>query len=266
MNVFFGGAMRIALGLLGLFFGLIISSLAHADTVTTGSKTQTFTNTDCAKTDSCDLKDWVVKQEDFKLTIPSHNITAFGSRMHTVYNTSSLDTLEKYGIAQFIRGCVFYSQVVDGKVVREFDQIEHYGKIVPFHFPQDVIDGFVKDPIDWGAEEGMPSRHFFYLNKFIGSQEPQPKDRYGIQKPTIPRLYLRDIPGVAQVMQDGSAKNISLQFRICIYKSADVPKVVEETNLTFATPLQCFNWNNSFVYNHGLKKYEQPADIVDFCK
>lgn len=255
-----------------LFWVLAVLPLAvhaaQADIITIDTKTQSFNNTDCAKNASCDLKDFVVRQENYKVTIPSHNITAYGTRMFAVYNTSSMDALENFGLVQFVKGCQWESQLVNGQVVNSRDvEIEHYGKVVPFYFPQEVIDGFVADPIDWGDQEGMPTRFFFYLNKYIGSNEPQQNDYYGIQKPTIPRLYLRDMPGQAQYFaEDGTARNISNQFRLCVYKTADVPKVVADSDVNFATPIQCFNWNSSFVYNFATKQFDRPADIVDFCK
>lgn len=240
---------------------------AQAEMITINTKTQVFNNTDCAKTGSCDLKDFVVKQLDYEAKFASEKIDVFGTQMYAVYNTTSLATLENYGVVQFIKGCQFESKVVDGKVVNSRDiSIEHYGQTIPYYFPNSVIDGFVKDPIDWGAEDGMPSRHFFYLNKYVSDQEPQPKDYFGIQKPMIPRLYLRDMPGVAQYHDDGTATNISTQYRICIYKTADVPMVVADTDVNFATPIQCFEWNSSFVYNFDTKQFDRPADIVDFCK
>ena len=241
---------------------------ASADTVTLDSKTQTFNNTDCAKNDSCDLKDFVLTQENYRITIPNLNITAYGTRMFANYDTSSLDTLEKFGLVQFVKGCQWESKQVDGKVINTLSvAIEHYGKQVPFYFPQEVIDGFVADPIDWGDQEGMPTRFFFYLNRFIGSSEPQKTDYYGIQKPTIPRLYLRDMPGQAQFFADsGTARNISNQFRLCAYKTADVPLSVADTDVGFAPPLQCFAWNSSFVYNFDTKQFDRPSEIADSCK
>ena len=240
--------------------------MANAEIIPISTNTQTFTNTDCAKTNSCDLQDFVVKQLDYEAKFNGGKIDVFGTQMYAVYNTTSLDNLENYGIVQFMKGCQFSSQLVNGKVVNSRDRtIEHYGAVVPYYFPKEVIDGFVKDPIDWGAEENMPSRHFFYLNKYVSDQEPQKDDYYGMLKPAIPRLYLRDMPGIAELNEDGSATNISLQYRLCIYKTADVPKVVADSNLDFAIPLQCFSWNSSFVYNFGTKKFEQPPGLVEFC-
>lgn len=246
---------------------VLVPILAHADVITIDTKTQTFNNADCAKTNSCDLKDFVVKQEDYEAKYPNDHIDAFGTRMWALYDTSSVGALENYGIAQFIQGCQYGSKLVDGKVVNSRDiSIEHYGSVVPFYFPNEVIDGFVPDPLDWGDDPNASSRQFFYLNKYVGSQEPQQNDYYGFQKPTTPRLYLRDMPGVAMLHDDGSATNLSLQFRLCLYKAADVPKNVPDTDLNFAAPLQCFGWNSAFVYNFDTKKFDQPSDLVDFCK
>ena len=225
-----------------------------------------WVNKNCRETDTCDLKRLSLIQRDYKVKI-GDSTENFGTRMVLEYETAKLGSLERYGIAQFIRGCQFHSKrQPDGEVLKDLDVTRFWnGEDVTYRHPNWVLDRVTPDPIDWGFEENSPNRHFYYWNSFPGSIPGGQNYYYGYKKPVNPVLYLRDLPGAAFLSPVG-AKNISLQFRVCIYKSADVPLEVSAYNLDFAKPLTCLEWSSSWIYNHAKGRYEQPVDIDPVCQ
>src|SRR5690606_9504588 len=106
-------------------------------------------------------------------------------------------------------------------------------------------------------------------NEVPGSIDKRTERRYGEQKPAASaELYVIDRPGQAFTLDYGNdcAKNISLEFRTCIYREKDVPlEVSSPSQLDFATPIQCHDWNSSFIFDHQTRRYESPEGIDPFC-
>lgn len=247
-----------------IFFILTAISPAMAATApvkTTQEKTQTWINHHCKETGTCDLKSLSLTQSEYQVTLKES--IAFGTRMVSEYKTTHVDSLEKYGLAQFIKGCQFSS---NGRK-KELNIDRNWGQgISNFVHRQWVLDRVSSDPLDWGFDDNSPIRHFFYRwNSTSNSHEKETQHYYGKERPSQPALYVRDLPGTAFEM-DGDAKNISLQFKVCIYKTEDVPLHVNAEDLNFAKPLACLNWNSSWIYNHEQGKFEQPLEIDSICK
>ncbi|MEI7528880.1 MAG: hypothetical protein WCK76_08040 [Elusimicrobiota bacterium] len=225
-----------------------------------------WVNTRCRETGTCDLKRFALVQSDFS---KNHAATGryFGTETVLEYETDKAGSLTRYGVAQFIRGCEFHSdRKPDGETVKTLDISRHWnGKFIIYKHPDWVQDSVTPDPLDWGYETVSPERHFYYWNSRPGRKDADRNNYYGYKKPAKPILYLHDLPGVAGL--DGtSAMNISLQFRACIYKSADVPPNVPAEVLDFAKPLACLEWASSWVYNHAAGRYEQPSEIDPVCR
>ena len=228
---------------------------------------QDFVNTDCQHNGTCGLKKFSLVTDTYKVNLPGVSPT-WGTRMLAIYETGDIPQVEDYGIAQFIKGCMYTSELVDGKVRKEFSIVrQYYGQSVTFRHPAWVIDGVVRDPIDWAYDAPAPFRHYYYQ----WTPRPDALDLktakyFGHAPPQNPVLFVKDEPGVA-FLDDGSgvAKNISLHFRTCIYKSKDVPQDVDYDRLDFAVPIHCFEWGSSFVYDHNLRKFQSPPDIDPVC-
>jgi hypothetical protein len=262
--------MKFVLNLV-LFCGLLFSSsFAEATGITLNSRTENFINSDCAKTDSCDLKSAMLRQEDysFELNAKPKSRVFYGTRMFMNYETSSMDSLEKYGVVQFIRGCQFSSTLENGKVVKEANYViqKENGENESYYYPNWRIDGISNDPVEWGAVSSLGSRHKYYFNHFPGSSAPVKSGYYAYQKPEQPVLWLRDFPSIAGYTEElKNAHNISVEYKTCIYKTADVPRSVPFENVNFATPIHCFSWISSEVYNHETHKFESPNEVDPFC-
>ena len=223
-----------------------------------------FINDDCQENRVCDLKKVRYLVEDYRVVMVDGEYN-LGTRMFAQFEINSVSNLEKYVFAQLVRGCVFSSRVIDGKVITEFDvsYVRDEKNSVVFLFPDWVIDSD-SDPV-YPSEPGKPRLYWYRWNTVRDSFSTDTEKFYGVAKPKLPKLYVVDHPGTAFVMDD-KAKNISLEFKICIYKEKDVPKNVSPDNVNFAKPIDCFSWQSSFVYNHQTNQYESHSQVVPACQ
>lgn len=220
-----------------------------------------FTNVDCGKNNTCDLKWAAAITEDYEVMVDGES--HFGTRQFTEYETASMETLEKYSFVQFLKGCKFDSFERDGRVIKivESNSIWHFGEPKVFRFPEWTIDSWDKDPI-YGSIPG--DRHSFYRWNTFGSKSKIGEKFYRQEMPPTPSLYVSDRPGTA-FLYGGTARNISLQFKICLYKTADVPQETTGENINFGTPIHCFTWKSSFIYDHVANVFEKKDNIDPIC-
>ncbi len=226
-------------------------------------KTSVFLNKDCKKTKTCDLKKVEYFVEDYRVFVDG--AYSYGTRFFARYETKSVKNLEKYVFVQFIKGCGFYSKLVEGQVVtaQEVDYPRDKGNIL-FRFPEWTIDSRDEDPVYSTFPD--ESRFFGYRwNTVPNSFSTRTEKLYGEKKPKSPKLYVVDHPGSA-FYTNSSAKNISLQFRIGIYRTKDVPVSVAYDNVNFAEPLHYYEWSSSFVYDHLTERFENPSGVVPACQ
>ncbi len=221
---------------------------------------QVFLNPDCEATDTCDLK-------RFSLTTMAHEIwfgdtpnnPTYANGAIMEYETDSVDAIEKYAIVQFIKGCVFLtSKNRDGQIQRQMDySVTSFGENVPLCFPQWVIDSQDTDPV----YNSDPKLGRFYLLRWNPPGSDQIEKFYGAKKPELPIVHMDDYPAGAFVTASG-VKNSSLQFKTCIYKAREVPTVTRRENVNFARPIDCFQWQDVYIYDFTAGKFR--TDLVDF--
>src|SRR5262249_18698291 len=152
------------------------------------------------------------------------------------YETNSVEALEKYAIVQFKKGCVFStSKNAEGKTTRTIDNtVVSFGKSVPFCFRQWVIDSQDSDPVyNSDSELGR----FYYLRwNDPGSYDERTEKYSGAEKPKVPAVYMTDYP-IGAFVGRSSVKNVALEYKTCIYKTADVPKKTLRDRIKFAQPI-----------------------------
>lgn len=227
-------------------------------------KETVFKNTNCAATDSCDLVEFKVQSYDYQVTFadqsPSYGTSAFMS-----YTTKNVDQLENYAIVQQIKGCI-YNSGVDflGNVIKSSNFVRDlFGKSVPYKHADWQIDSIDEDPM---YNNNVPEfRHGSYRwNTVKNSYAKETEKVFWNERPTSPTLYVSDLPGTA-FADDNEAKNISLQFNTCIYKTASIPMVATPGDVNFSKPIACIPWNSSFVFNHKSQKFESRNEVDEFC-
>lgn len=241
-----------------------LSASSFAGVVKDKTKETVFKNTNCAATDSCDLVEFRVQSYDYHVIFadqsPSHGTSAFMS-----YTTKSIDDLENYAIVQQIKGCIFDSgQNYDGEIIKSSNYVRDlFGKSVDYKHPEWTIDSIDLDPM---YNNSVPSlRHGSYRwNTAKNSYSKDTEKVYAKERPTSPTLYVSDLPGTA-FADNNEAKNISLEFRTCIYKTGKIPLVATPGDVNFSEPIACIPWKSSFIYNHKAKKFEAKDEIDSFC-
>jgi hypothetical protein len=125
-----------------------------------------------------------------------------------------------------------------------------------------------KESKDWFGRNDKKFARFAYLfwnersKPFVNIEE---RKYYGRSKPPSPVLYTTDHPGQAFVMGT-IAKNVSLEFRMCMYKASDVPYQMKPGQKLKAKPIHCFEWFSSFIYDHEEKVFSQPSNLSPVCK
>lgn len=248
------------------FFGGASETFASVHVISP-EKNQIFTNDNCQATQTCDLKEFRADSYDYKVDLSATDY-GVGTDFMSSFTTDKTENLEKYGIVQFIRGCQFSSQKVNGQVVKYLNVLRpYYGKNVLFLHVDWQIDGLVSDPMDWGNDSKAKTRFDYYRwNSVMGSEDPSTEKYFFQAPPQNPRLYVTDHPGIADPsLNGGLADNISLQLKTCIYRAADTPHKVACDDIGFAQPLKCFEWSSSFIYNFDTNQFDSPTDLDPVC-
>jgi hypothetical protein len=247
-----------------LTFTMLIGSVS-AQTTTFNPKASRWVNSDCKKTNSCDLKSFELKTTDFRIDLPDS--PTFGTLMSANYETKDAATLEKYGLVQYVHGCQYIS-VKENNVVKKYPviKIQHFGEEIPYFFPKMVIDGWNTDPLSWSSDLGL-SRHFNYFTKEQGiGRERNSKQYHGVNPATEGKLYVVDQPGLAAYYPDSErAYNMSVKYKLCLHKAKDVPIEVKSDKVHLPNAIHCMEWSTSFIYDHFKEKYESKSEIDPHC-
>lgn len=217
---------------------------------------QVFWNSDCQSTDTCDLKRFTLTTSAYEVWFSDDPVSpTYANGVIIEYETDSVAALEKYAIVQFVKGCVFHgAKNAQGKITQDLSYVvSSFDESIPLCFPDWVIDSQDTDP----AYNSDPEHGRFYLLRWNkrGSYNLETERYYGAEKPKIPVVYMTDHPAGAFVTGTG-AKNAALQFNTCLYKASDVPAATQRTNVKFANPITCFQWQNIYVYDFAKGSFQ----------
>ena len=223
---------------------------------------QVFLNPRCRLTNTCDLKRFTLTQVVNEIWFSDDpDYPTYGNGVIIEYETDSVAALEKYAIVQFKKGCVFNSsRNREGEIHRRIsDTVTSFGENVPFCFRQWVIDSQDTDPV----YNSDPEHGRFYLLRWNkpGSYDAETQKYYGTEKPRTPVVYMADYPAGAFVGGAG-VRNVALQFNTCIYKATEVPANTRRDDIAFAKPINCFEWQNVYVYDFDKARFQTDLASV----
>jgi hypothetical protein len=238
----------------------------RGEIIVTRRSEQAFVNTDCERTTSCALKGASLVLEDY--TFWFEDRFQFGTRVFVKYRTGTVGDLETFALVNFIRGCHFESRLENGERRTELAYAVYSGgEVKPFDFARWNIDSVDLDPVYNSPDDASLGRHAYYRwNTVPGSYDNLTQVFYADRKPTLPELYVSDRPGQSSVdPASRRAHNISLEFRMCVYKTGEVPLELPTETIEFAEPLHCFPWRSSFVYDHARRQFGSPDAIDGAC-
>lgn len=251
--------------LLFVLLAVIATALdvVEAKTIIQPRKKILYLNKDCKKNGTCDLVKVEYRVEDF--TQVSKWGKEYGTRIFVSYTTKKVADLTEYVIVQFIEGCMFKTErMTYGDILARHTIGRHYfnGYQIFVH-PHWQIDSIDDNPVYFSVK-GKPLHYCYRWNTKSGSTEKKTERLYGKTKPSRPTLYVFGHLGPAG-NKGNEAGNISLRIRTCLYKTADVPKIARPDEIDFGTPIHCYEWDSSYIYNFKKGKYEKTKEISSAC-
>ena len=259
---------------------------------------QSFSNYAPPATGKCSLKSFSVSEYDQGAEGLSGGVAESlrGTMVGTVVETSDSSCVHDYAVVQYIHGCVYNIQQNDktGQFDRYFGTVidDSNGVTIPFKFDEWTVDSVDRDPMYYSA----PAKTAADSHRFDGqlyAKTPLHVDgtsagltadmktifnsKYrGIvgDLPTTPKqTFSFDLPAMGSWFgyPDGrnSVTNVSLEFKICLYRTVDVP--LEGSPKSFDTPtdhggpLQCIEWGSRDEFDFALKKFVSKKAIDSFC-
>lgn len=247
--------------ILFLVGGMLLLSRPASALTTWAKKVQIFHNTDCETNNTCDLVKFELDTEDYAIIMGP--FLHYGTHMRAAYETRTIDALTHYGVVQFIRGCRFRTELVGNGVQRSKLAQWQFNDTVFSHFPHWVIDSVDEDPL-FPSMEGENRHALYHWGPFSHDMPRDSLKQFGDEMPSVPSLFVLDHPGLASY-EEVFTYNVSLEFQTCIYKITDIPRKTTAEDTNFATPVHCFSWQSSFVFNFDLDRFETKQTLDPFC-
>lgn len=208
-----------------------------------------------------------------KYRIPK--FSSHGSELYAWYETKDEADIQKFAFVQFIQGCRFSSFMNGAEVVTRFEDARAFlGKYVLFLHDGWELDSIDIDPMYWSTHESEGIRH---QSLRVGGTDTTFPSRLmdvpslGSKNGVGRRVFVTDIPSAGDVRRNTHigtdiASNVSMKFRTCLYRVEDVPMVINPKNTNFATPIVCYFWDNSYVYDHERRVMTSPDTVAPACK
>lgn len=244
------------------------TSFAGREATVLSRSIKSFENTDCKRSDSCTLDKFELNIKNYKIKVAADWF--YGTKTMMSYNTKSIDDLEEYAIVQFMRGCYFSADKVNGNKVKNFEfSKKSFDAYVVNRTLEWGIDSIDKDPIYNSPTDGDLSKrrhHHYQWNEIKDSFSKKTRHQFGTSRPQRARLYVKDVPSAS--MKDSKSDytwNSSYEFKTCIYKTKDIPETTTVDDLNFAKPIHCFDWESSFIYNYKKMKMEKIPATIKSC-
>lgn len=221
-------------------------------------------NTDCQKTNSCDLIAVFFFQRDYQVgdIYPDEN---FGTEAFTRYVTRDVSQLENYAIVQFMKGCQYHTYIQDGQLVKDTkgNVIKSFGEVVDYFFQNWVIDSQDINPLYW-----LHADYKYTKSGVMFSDDRDDLISYGDQKPESPSLFVYDLPAQSFWNQYANWAFInSVAFQTCLFKKSDLPTETVRTDMSFKDrALVCFNWTNLWTWNFKTMRMNRSFKVDEVCR
>jgi hypothetical protein len=242
----------------------LLTTVLFAQTTVVGRDQQTFLNPNCALSDTCSLREFSLIVET-KRTRLSSGVIAYATDARYVVKTRSVSELEDYALVQYIKGCQYSTKVEGGVLRKSLDVSRHYfdGMIV-FKHPEWSIDSDTSDPV-YTAWQG--NRFGLYRwNQNPASYTPEGATFYARRLPPHPVVFATDMPGSFSA-QGNSAKNSSLEFEMCLFRTRDLPLTTTPAGegVPKARALKCFSWESKFTFDFNRRDYRLGGQLDPIC-
>lgn len=278
-----------------LFFALLFTFSVSAGEVLYSQRFSSFTP---PVTSGCSLKSFSVSVYDQGHDFSEGEIqeTSRGAAIGTVVETTEASCIREFSVVQFIKGCVYDIEQNErtGMIERTFSTAiqDSSGVSIPFKFDRWTVDSLDPDPMyeSASARSVDDPRRFDNLLypkvplRLDGTQVGLSADRkvmlgskyrgFVRDLQRSPRqMFSVDVPVAATWSGDrdahNSVTNVSLEFKVCLYRTKDVPQKADPKSFEAPTeeggPLHCFDWASRNEFDFNSKKFISKRKIDPFC-
>lgn len=248
---------------------LIAAAQSHADSMTTISDRKEIFEPTSPNTPRLVFQE--TKKRIFLSGIPT-NQSNYLTDMRFAYDAGTPENIETFAIVQWIRGCMFHSHAENGKVTRSMSiERDHFGQRIKFQHREWEIDSDSTDPI-YTNYLNYGRHALLRWNQDPKSLDAEKAKYYGQLKPPHGSVFATDLPGTGFLTNgsgkgEGDAQNVSLEFKICLFKTSDLPAATTPSgaNIDQSKALTCVNWDQRFVWDFKRGRMNAPKTIDAYC-
>lgn len=194
----------------------------------------------------------------------------FYTKMVAKIKTYRPEDLQKFAVVQFIRGCYFQTKEKADGGIEYFQNTsrDFFGSTTDFMHKQWVVDSVDDDPIYWSNKDAKYGNRvaLYRLDDPFYSRKVENRKYVYRHFKDQDTYYVRDLPSPGKNYDD-EYSNASMEFRTCLYRISDVPKISDpESKGLLEKAIHCFEWNHSYIYNYQLKAFEIKEQLASYCK
>ncbi|MBN8540235.1 MAG: hypothetical protein J0L82_07605 [Deltaproteobacteria bacterium] len=229
--------------------------------------------TDCKKQDVCDLKSVKIVERKLKVLLPDER-PEFASYMTDFRFVLQLDkpsSIPRYGIVQYMKGCMFQSELLpDGTVSNRFAYVhKHFGAYQLVRHDNWVVDSSHDDPVT-SSLENYGRFDLYRWNKDPKSLDADNAAWYFDAQPPHGTVFKSELllnTGLMEGTGNPMARNSSIELETCIFKIGDLPLKSDAagTGIDRSKALWCGQWDHKFSYDFANGKVVPDQAIHSYC-
>lgn len=266
---------------LGFVVTFIFSVAAIAATASKGSIQELSKRTiampmptDCKVRGICDLKNVSLVERKIKVSLAGEpaEYATYMTDLRFVVTTAQPADLTKYGVVQFMKGCMYRSELqTDGTETRAFRYVhKNFGQYALLRHDDWVVDSSHADPLAT-AFEGHGRFDLYKWNTDPTDLESDGATWYFHASPPHGTVFKSDLVANAGLIDGAplpSARNSSLELETCVFKIQDVPLVSDPSGagIDRSKAIWCGSWDHKFRYDFSSQKIVQERNIHPFCR
>jgi len=227
----------------------------------------------CQATDTCDLKSAKLIDRKIKVLLPDEpaQYANYMSDIRFVLEFSKPSAIERYGLVQYIQGCMFGSTLKsDGNIEYSFTHAhKNFGDYKPIKYKTPIVDSDQADPL-LTAFDGYGRFDLYRWNKDSADLDAENATWYFDAPPPHGTVFFADLisnTGLQEGTPAPSARNSSVEFETCLFKISDLPNTSDPqgTGIDKNKAIWCTTWDHKFVYNFKQGKVIQEKAISPIC-
>lgn len=245
----------------------------------------------------CGLERFSVATFDYEFSKVGGSLSMSRNRsMAAIWKTSAPSCLKKYGVVQFIRGCI-YSIVRDpvtGKIEKSFGYSrQSRGQYIRFQHKNWEVDSIDIDPLysSYSEPDADAQNRFNWLKwakvpLLLNSDDASlAKDQrvffnitnydylMNLTQP-VSQTFVSDTPTGSSYKPDGSfgkewVTQSSLEFKTCLYHIKDIPVMGDPESFEILEseggPIKCVDWSNKTEPDYASQRFIRTDVLDPYC-